>query len=106
VQVSEHLLVQEVRLVEEEDGVDALLREVLDVRGDGVEDGSGRRVRREAEREAELAVEVAPAQRRVVAAGERRAAADRSRMVVPSPTALARRAPPPATRSSTASLGL
>jgi hypothetical protein len=39
VQMIEGLGVEEVSLVEEEDGVDALLAELLDVRVDGVEDG-------------------------------------------------------------------
>ena len=42
VQVVQRVLVQEVGLVEEEDGVDAA--EVADVRGDGVEDGRRRRL--------------------------------------------------------------
>jgi hypothetical protein len=70
VQVGEHLLVEEVRLVDEEDRVHALLGELLDVGGDAVEDRRGGGVRGEAQGEAELAVEVAAAERGVVAVGE------------------------------------
>ena len=41
VEVIEGVLVEEMALVEEEDGVDAFAAELLDVRGDGVEDGGG-----------------------------------------------------------------
>jgi hypothetical protein len=42
VRVAEHLLVEQVRLVEEEDQVEVLLGEVFHVRRDGVEDGGPR----------------------------------------------------------------
>ena len=70
VQMVERVLVEQVGLVEEEDGVDALAAELLDVGGDGVEDGGRGGRRREAEGEAELAVEVAAAEGGVVAVGE------------------------------------
>ena len=40
----EHILMKQVRLVEQEDGVDALACEILDMEGHGIEDG-GRRGR-------------------------------------------------------------
>jgi hypothetical protein len=52
VEVVEGVGVEEVGLVEEEDGVDALLAELLDVRADGVEDGRGGGGGAESEREA------------------------------------------------------
>ena len=70
VQVVERVLVKEVRLVEEEDGVEALAAEIFDVGADGEEDGRGGGGRREAEGEAELAIEVAAAERGVMAVGE------------------------------------
>jgi hypothetical protein len=70
VQVVEGVLVKEVALVEEEDGVDAVAAEVLHVRGDRVEDGGGGGRRREAKGDAELAVEVAPTERDVMTVGE------------------------------------
>ncbi len=70
VQVVERVLVKQVRLVEQEDRMDALSAEVLDVSADGVEDGGRRRSGGEAERLAELAIEVAPAERGVVAVGQ------------------------------------
>ena len=70
VEVIEGVGVQEVGLVEEEDGVDAVLAELLDVGADGVEDGRRGGGGGEAQGEAELAVEVALAERRVVAVGE------------------------------------
>src|SRR5438445_4775698 len=66
----ERVLVEEVRLVEEEDRMDALLGEVLDVGRDRVEDGGGGRRRRQAERDAELAIEVATTEGGIVAVGE------------------------------------
>jgi hypothetical protein len=61
VQVVERVLVQEVRLVEDEYGMEALAGEVLDVRGDRVEDGGGSGRGREPKGDSELAVEVAAA---------------------------------------------
>nr|WP_323379136.1 hypothetical protein [Pyxidicoccus xibeiensis] len=66
----EHVLVEQVRLVEEEDGVDALATEVLHVAGHGVEDRGRGGGRREPEGKTQLAVEVAAAQRGVVTVGE------------------------------------
>jgi hypothetical protein len=65
VQMVERVLVQEVAFVEEEDGMDAVASEVLHVRRDRVEDGGGRGGRREAERDTELAGEVASTERDV-----------------------------------------
>ncbi len=71
VQMIERVLMEKVRLVEEKDGMRApLARHILDVLGDGVEDRGSGGGGREAESEAELAVEVAPPERRVVAVGE------------------------------------
>ena len=70
VQVVERVLVQQVRLVEQEDGVEVVAAEVLDVGADREEERGGGRRGREAEREAELAVEVAAAERGVVAVGQ------------------------------------
>jgi hypothetical protein len=68
VQMVERVLVKQVRLVEEEDRVDALAAEVLDVVADGVEDGRRGGGRGQAEGVAELAIEVAAAEGGVVAA--------------------------------------
>jgi hypothetical protein len=90
-EVPEHLRVEQVRLVDEEDGVDPVLPEILDVRRDRVEDRGGGRLRREAEGEAELPVEVAAPERRVVAVREpvpglgRRARTARRTQVFPTP---------------------
>jgi hypothetical protein len=70
VEVVDDVLMQQVRLVEEEDGVKPLVAKLLDVRGDGEEDGGGGGRGLEAQREAQLPVEVAPAQGGVVAVGE------------------------------------
>jgi hypothetical protein len=70
VQVVEGVLVQEVGVVEEEDGMDPLAGELLDVGRHGVEEVAGGGGRREAEREAELAVEVAAAEGGVVRVGQ------------------------------------
>src|SRR3954468_18813477 len=66
----EGVLVQEVGFVEEEDRVDALARQLLDVRRHGVEEVAGGGRGREAECEAELPVEVATAERGVVRVGQ------------------------------------
>src|SRR3954462_2257854 len=66
----EGVLVQEVGFVEEEDRVDALARQLLDVRRHGVEEVAGGGRGREAECEAELAVEVATAESGVVRVGQ------------------------------------
>jgi hypothetical protein len=70
VEVVEGVLVQEVGFVEEEDGMDALAGELLDVRGHGVEKVAGGGGGRQPEGEAELAVEVAAAERGVVRVGQ------------------------------------
>ena len=70
VQVVEGVGVEQVRLVEKEDGMDALLPELLDVGADGVEDCRRGRRRGEAECDAELPVEVALSERRVVVVGQ------------------------------------
>jgi len=54
----ERVLMKQVGLVEEKDGVDTVFAKVVDVGGDGVEDaGSGDR-RRQTEGDAELAIEM------------------------------------------------
>jgi hypothetical protein len=73
VQVVEGVLVQEVGFVEEEDGVAAFGGEALDVGGDGVKDACGSGRGSEAEREAELAIEVAASEGGVVTVGEAKA---------------------------------
>ena len=60
VQVIEHVLMQQVGLVEQEDRVDALLAQLLDVTADLVEGGSGGGLGAQAQGQAPLAVEVAP----------------------------------------------
>lgn len=67
-EVVEGLLVEEVGLVEQEDGMDALAGELLDVTRHGVEEIAGGGC--EAEREAELAVEVAAAESGGVGVGQ------------------------------------
>src|SRR5581483_10249688 len=67
----ESVLVKQVGLVEQEGGMDALGSAVLDVAAELVEQAAGGdRRRRQAEREAELAIEVAAAEGGVVAIGE------------------------------------
>lgn len=70
VEVLEDVLVEEVRLVEQEDRVDLAAAEILDVRADGEEDGGGGRLGIEPERQTQLAVEIAAAERGVVTVGE------------------------------------
>jgi hypothetical protein len=67
VEVVEHVLVEQVRLIEEEDRMAPLGSELLDVASDLVEDGGRRRLRIEPECEADVAIEVSPSERRVVA---------------------------------------
>ena len=67
----ERVLVQEVGFVEEEDRVDALARQLLDVGRHGVEEVAGGGRGGEAECEAELAVEVATAERGACYASQR-----------------------------------
>jgi hypothetical protein len=89
--VVEHVLVEEVGFVEEEDGVDACGAELVDVLADLVEDRRRRGTRAPAQREAELAVEVTAAERGVVAVGEtdpasgRRCRSERRTQVLPTP---------------------
>jgi len=66
----ECVLVEEVGFVEEEDGMDALARELFDVGRHGVEKVAGGGSGREAEGEAELAVEVAATEGGVVRVGQ------------------------------------
>src|SRR5688572_7886284 len=61
---------KQVRLVEEKDGVDSLLGQVLDERGNGIENTRSRGRGLQAQGEAELTVEVATTQRGIVAVGE------------------------------------
>ena len=70
VQVVEHVLVEQVGFVEEEDGVDASGAELVDVLADLVEARRRRGTRAQAQRQAELAIEVATSERSVVAVGE------------------------------------
>ena len=66
----EHVLVEQVRLIEKEDRVELLFAQVLDVGRHGVEErGCGRR-RREAQGGAQLPVEVPATERGVVAVRE------------------------------------
>jgi hypothetical protein len=69
-QVVERVLVEEVRLVNQEHRVDALFSALLDMATDGMEQGAGRSGRRETERDAELAIEVPTAERGIVIVGE------------------------------------
>ena len=70
VQVAEDVGVEQVRLVDEQDRVDASGGELVDLGGDGVEDGGGGGLGREPERGADLPVEVAATERGVVAVGQ------------------------------------
>ena len=70
VEVVEGVLVQEVGLVEEEHGVDALFGALLDMTRDGVEQAACGGRGRELEGRAELAIEVAAAEGGVVTVGE------------------------------------
>ena len=63
----EHVLVQQVRFIEQQHRVYAFPAKLLDVRADGVEDRGRRRLGREPKSEAELPVEVAPSEGGVVA---------------------------------------
>jgi hypothetical protein len=83
VQVIERVLVEEVRLVEQEHRVDALGRALLDVAGDRVEERARHRGGLDTDGVAELAIEVAATERGVVAvreleAGRRDAVAQRA----------------------------
>ena len=66
----EGVLVKQVRLIEEKDGMDAILSEILHVGGDGVEDASGGNRRRQTEGDAKLAIEVAATEGDVVSVGK------------------------------------
>jgi hypothetical protein len=66
VQMVEHVLVEKVRFIEQENRVDALAPELLDVRADRVEDACRGGGGRQSERLAELTIEVAPAERSVM----------------------------------------
>lgn len=68
--MSEDVGVEQVGLVEEEDGVDAGLCELMNLRGDRVEDGRGGGLGGEAEGDAQLPIEIAAAEGGVVAVGE------------------------------------
>src|SRR5262245_61944243 len=91
VEVLEGVLVQEMRFVEEKDGMDALLGALLDVARDGVEEAARGGRRRQAEGDAKLAVEVAAAEGGVVAVGQAEAGrgarwrSARSTQVLPTP---------------------
>ncbi len=66
----EGVLMKQVRLVEEKDGVESLFGKVLDLDGDGVEDGGGGGTGLQPEGQTELAIEVVPAEGGVTAVGE------------------------------------
>ncbi len=68
--VLQDVLVEQVRLVDEEHGVDVLASELSDVGRDGVEDAGGGGLGCEAEGVADLPVEVASPERGVAAVGE------------------------------------
>jgi hypothetical protein len=70
VQVVERVLMKEVGLVDEEDGADALFGEVLDVGANGEEEISRGGGLREAEGEAEMAIEVSASDGRILAVDE------------------------------------
>jgi hypothetical protein len=65
--------VEQVGLVDEQHRVDLFGAELFDVGADREEDGRRRGARREAEGETDVAVEVAPAERDVVAVGQTKA---------------------------------
>ncbi len=69
----EHILVEEVGLVDEEHGVHTLAAEVGDVGADRVEDRGRGGLGREPKRKAHVAVEVASTERDVVAVGQAKA---------------------------------
>src|ERR1700729_1196262 len=70
VQVVERVLVEQVSLVDEEDGTDALFGEVLDVGADGEEEIAGGGGLRQPEGEAEMAIEVSASDGRILAVDE------------------------------------
>jgi hypothetical protein len=70
VEVIEGILVKQMGLVEQEDGMDAGGGELDDVRGDGMKHAGGGGRGHQAHGEAELAVEVTPAEGGVVTVGE------------------------------------
>src|SRR5215208_1279532 len=69
-QMVEHVLMKQVRLVKQEDGMDTLASEILDMEADGIEDGGRRRRGIQAERQTELAIEITPSKRGIVAVGQ------------------------------------
>jgi hypothetical protein len=70
VKVVQHVLVEQVGLVEEEDRVNTLAAKIFDVGGDGEKESRSGGGRREPQGEAKLAVEIAAAEGGVVAVGE------------------------------------
>ena len=70
VEVVERVLVEELSLVEQEDGMNAIVAEVSHVGGDRMEDAGRGGGGREAEGDAELAIEIAATEGGVVAVGE------------------------------------
>jgi hypothetical protein len=70
VKVRQHVWMQQVRFVEEEDGMRLVPSEILDVSLDGEEEIRGRRRRVQSERVAEIAVEVSASERGVAAIGQ------------------------------------
>jgi hypothetical protein len=67
VQVVHHVLVKHVSFIDEKDWVHSFAAEIFDVRRDCIEDGGGSRRRRKADGGAELPIEVAAAERGIVA---------------------------------------
>jgi hypothetical protein len=70
VQMVERVLVQQVGLVDEQDGQESLLGELLDMGADGPEHVAAGGSARQPQGEAELAIEIAPPQSDVVAVGQ------------------------------------
>ena len=70
VQMVEDVLMKQMDLVEEEDGVHPTVAELGDVMVDRVEDSGGGRLGTEAESKAELPVEIAPTQCGIVTVGQ------------------------------------
>src|SRR5262249_61393342 len=70
VQMVERVLVKQVRLVNQKHRMDALFGAFLDMARDGIEQGTCSGRGRQAERDAELAIEVTPAECGVVVVGQ------------------------------------
>src|SRR5450432_1255297 len=66
----EHVLLKQVCLVQEKNGMDPVTPEIFDVGRYGEKDGGGRGGRRKAEGETKLSVEITTSERGVVAVGQ------------------------------------